>query len=129
MLKGVIILAVIIIAAALIFGYGYFSRAYNYSFSVSVEYVGSWREKYNGYPGMTESAGGLSYISGTYSGSGNNSKTITLSDGGEITLCLSAAKLDNSNSRLTVAIGARSNSTSLPFGIVSVCASAVIASS
>jgi hypothetical protein len=93
---------------------------YSYTFTVSLNYSGSWVLEYYGFHnGENASIHSDSYYlsSGNITGSGSYTKSVTLSgdDYYFLNLCARAQKLDNSNSTLALTVTG-SNSTSLPMG-------------
>jgi hypothetical protein len=101
------------------------------SFTVSVNYTGPWIVTYQGYnedcynyqARNSTCSSGFQTLSGSYDGSGFNSRNITVT-GQENgwTFCAQAQKSDASRSTLVLEVsdGPR-NETSLPFGTGSTC--------
>jgi hypothetical protein len=94
---------------------------YSYSFTVTVNYSGSWSLEYYGFHnGEVQGPNSSSYYLSSTSnrGQGNYEKTVALSGDNFyfLWLCAKAQKLDSSNSTLTLTIDVWSNSTSLPYG-------------
>lgn len=94
---------------------------YNYTFTLSVNYSGPWKLTYQGYNSLGESN-----VSGSYDGTGFNSRAITLSglNNSFLTLCAQAQKLDASSSTLILTITGH-NETSIPYGSTSYCGGVV----
>ena len=102
---------------------------YDYTFSVLVNYSGSWSVNYSGWHNVCDTCNfgsNKSYTTGTYSGTGMNTTTITLSgdDYFGLQLCATAHKLDGSNSTLTIQVGGPT-STSSAYGSTSSCAGGI----
>jgi hypothetical protein len=103
------------------------------TFPVSVNYSGSWQATYYGFHGGARSSilpsnGTGSYTSGRFGGIGPSNRNITLSgpNSNVLLICVQVQKLDSSNSTLSLGIDTRANSTSLPFGIASLCAGVAV---
>lgn len=96
--------------------------SYSYSFTISVNYTGSWKLSYSGY--NDGGPPGHEVASGSYNGTGNESRGVSLTGSNNhfLTLCATAQKLDDSNSTLTLRVTG-SNQTSAPFGTVTYCGS------
>ena len=94
--------------------------SYSYNFTISVNYTGSWKVSYSGY--NDGGPPGHEVASGSYNGTGNGSRDVTLTGSNNhfLTLCATAQKLDGSNSTLTLRVTG-SNQTSVPFGSVTYC--------
>jgi hypothetical protein len=99
---------------------------YNYTFTISVNYSGSWKLNYQGYNCMVSCESNPLNVSGNYTGSGFYSKAVTLSglNNNGLTLCATAQKLDGSNSTLVLTVTGY-NETSLPYGSTSYCGGVV----
>ena len=101
------------------------------TFTLSVNYTGSWRVAYQGYDtaGCSNCNNNASLVlRGSYDGSGFNSRNITVTaQGYGWTLCAQAQKFDSSNSVLVLHVSGAQNETSLPFGTTSACVEALIA--
>jgi hypothetical protein len=100
---------------------------YSYTFVVSINYTGPWKAMYWGY----HSAGAYfgqsgNYTGGIMTGTGDSSRSITLSgpNTNGLALCAQAQKLDGSNFTLILTITGH-NETSLPYGSVSYCGGVV----
>jgi hypothetical protein len=101
---------------------------FSYTFTISVNYAGTWTLNYQGYDNLEGyynlGNSNPTVASGKHTGSGFYSKPVTLSGPNDIglTLCASAQKLDGSNSTL-ILMGTGTNETSLPYGSTSSCVS------
>jgi len=100
------------------------SGNYSYTFTISVNYTGSWRLTYQGYDSMGES--NPTNANGNLTGTGLHSQSVTLSgpNDNSLTLCATAQKLDASSSTLILTITGY-NETSLPYGSTSYCGGVV----
>jgi hypothetical protein len=100
------------------------------TFTLSVNYTGPWRVTYQGYNAAACSdcyGNGTQTLSGSYDGSGFNSRNITVSgQANGWTLCAQAQKSDASGSVLTIDVSGVRNETSLPFGSTLVCSEEMI---
>lgn len=95
---------------------------YSNTFTISLSYAGPWKLNYTGQTNVGES--NPYNMTGTRTGSGNYSVSVTLSglDSRMLTLCAKAQKLDASNSTLLLSIGAiYPKNASSPYGTVSFC--------
>jgi len=97
---------------------------YSYTFTIYVNYSGPWSLTFRGFHNseLAEVNSEDNYTGGFYQGNGSTGITETLSgdDYYFLTACAEAQKMDNSNSTLTLTVTG-SNSTALPFGIVTYC--------
>jgi len=94
------------------------------TFSVAVNYAGSWNVSYIVYNT------GLRNVSGFYSGTGYNYTTASFEVYGlhQGMACFTATKQDSSNRTLILTLGGSStNSTSMPYGSVKRCVTEVYA--
>jgi hypothetical protein len=93
---------------------------YSYTFTVSLNYSGSWKLTYQGYNSLGEY--NPTGVSGSYNGTGSYSIPITVSglSNQGLSLCATAQKLDATNATLVLTITA-SNETSLPYGSAFTC--------
>jgi len=98
---------------------------YSYVFTISVNYSGSWKLTYQGYSCLGCKSNPLN-VSGSRTGSGFFSTTVTLSGPNTtgLTLCASAQKSDASDSTLILTVTGH-NETSLPYGSTSYCGGVV----
>jgi hypothetical protein len=97
---------------------------YSYTFTMSVNYSGSWKLTYQGYNSGGES--NPTGVGGNLTGSGDYSRAVTLTglNNNWLTLCATAQKLDGSNLTLVLRVTGF-NETSLPYGSTSYCGSVV----
>jgi|SRR5271157_957307 len=97
---------------------------YNYTFTIYVNYTGSWRLTYNGTNNVGESD--AYSFNKTLSGAGNFAVSVPLSgmNNQGLETCAKAQKLDSSNSTLVLTLEA-TRQTSLPYGSTSICATVV----
>jgi hypothetical protein len=93
---------------------------YSYTFTVSVNYSGSWKLTYQGYNSLGKY--NPTGVSGSYNGTGFYSVPITLTglNNGGLTLCAQAQKLDASTTTLILTVTGF-NETSVPYGSTSYC--------
>ena len=95
-----------------------------YNFTLSISYDKSWNVTYEGYNSIYTTLGNSppQSISGSFTGSGNASRVITVpgSNNGW-RLCALAEKLDSTNSTLVLSVGGVLNETSSPYGVTTVC--------
>jgi len=132
----VIIIVVVVVMAVAALGYYTFETVacsgyppggncvapYSYTFTISLNYTGSWRLTYSGQTNAGES--NPSNVTGTSSGTGYLSVPIALSglNNRMLTLCAHAQKLDASSSTLFLSIDSHyPKNTSMPYGSVSTC--------
>ena len=98
------------------------------TFTLSVNYTGSWRVVYQGY--NTAACcynNNTQTLSGSYDGSGFYSRNITVSgQANGWTLCAQAQKSDASSSVLFLSVSGAQNKTSIPFGTASACSEEII---
>lgn len=101
------------------------------TFTLLVNYTGSWRVTYQGYNAAACSDcfnNSTQTLNGSYDGSGFNSRNVTV--GGQAngwTLCAQAQKSDASGLVLILQVSGAGNQTSLPFGTTSACSQEMIA--
>ena len=96
---------------------------YSYSFAISVNYTGQWKLNYSGQTNVGES--NPYNVTGTHTGSGDSTFSVTLSglNNRMLYVCATAQKLDATNSTLYLSIGSiYPKNTSVPDGSVFVCA-------
>ena len=95
---------------------------YSHTFTISVNYTGPWRLTYSGETNVGES--NPSNVTGTNTGTGYHSASVTLSGLNDkmLTICAQAQKLDASSSTLFLGIDSLyPKNTSIPHGSVSTC--------
>jgi len=101
------------------------------TFSLTVNYTGSWRVTYQGYNTLFCSGcldNSTRTLIGSYDGSGSDSRNITVGGQGPgWTLCAQAQKTDPASSTLTLQVYGAQNQTSLTFGTTSACSQVTIA--
>jgi hypothetical protein len=100
---------------------------YSYTFVISINYTGPWKATYYGYHSVGAYFGQSgNYTGGALTGTGDSSRSITLTgpNTNGLALCARAQKLDASNSTLVLTITGH-NETSLPYGSVSYCGGVV----
>ena len=101
------------------------------TFSLSVNYTGTWRVTYQGYNAATCLNclnNSTQTLNGSYDGSGFSSRNFTVGgQGNGWTLCAQAQKSDGSSSVLFLDVSGALNQTSLAFGTTSACSQALIA--
>lgn len=96
---------------------------YSYTFTLTVGYSGPWTASYQGYRGEADNSTSGYYVSGSLAGTSSTTTVVALTgpNTGGLKLCAQAGKLDTSNSTLTLGIEPRSNATSQPGGVTTVC--------
>ena len=97
---------------------------YSYSFTIIVNYSGSWSVTYRGFHNseISSASSNVNYTGGSYRGEGFETRTVKLSGDNFhfLTLCATAYKLNSSNLTLTLTVTG-SNSTSIPYGSAYFC--------
>jgi hypothetical protein len=94
--------------------------SYSSDFTISISYAGPWKVNYTGY--NNGGPPGHEIASGSFSGTGNGSRSVILTglNNHFLFLCATAQELDDSNSTLTISVTG-SNQTSVAFGSVTYC--------
>jgi len=100
------------------------------TFTLSVNYTGTWRVTYQGYNAAACSGcynNDTRTLSGSYDGSGFYTRNITVSgQANGWTLCAQAQKADASSSVLILGVSGAQNKTSIPFGAASACSQEIL---
>lgn len=98
---------------------------FSYTFTLSVNYTGTWKLAYEGCSGLGTCSPPYT-TTGSANGTGYYTKSITLTgpNNSGLTLCGQAQKLDASDATLILTVTGY-NETSLPYGSVSYCGGVV----